>query len=57
MAVSKNLKQEYGLILLSLGEKHNDVPHLPAQKFKWVKQIVMQRGQSHCYFINKRMNN
>lgn len=56
MAVSKSLNQEYGLILLSLGEEHSDVPPLPAPKCKWVKQTVIQRGDSHRYFINKRMN-
>lgn len=56
MAVSKSLNQQYGLILLSLGEKHNDVPPFPAPKCKWVQQTVMQRGDSCCYFINKRMN-
>lgn len=56
MAVSKSLNQEYGLILLSPGEKHTGVPLLPAPKCKWVKQTVIYRGDSHCYFINKRMN-
>lgn len=56
MAASKTLNQEYGLILLSLGEKHNDVPPLPAPKSKWVKQTVIWRGNSHRYFINKIMN-
>lgn len=45
MAVSKSLNQEYGLILLSLGEKHNDGPPLPAPKCKWVKQTVI-RGET-----------
>lgn len=54
MAVSKSLNQEYGLILLSLGEKHNDVSPLSAPKCK--KQTVIQRGDSHLFFINKKMN-